>query len=417
MTYTVRFTDPDAMLASGLVTASGDFLFSEIMGGIVGGFVGQTLLVNMQNRVEIMTGIGGISGKFAVEGVNLYASSYNTGYVLQSGTVHKISTSIKAGYGEPYIDFFEVSDLNLAASSTFNTIFVSATNGTGGADQIILAGEAVRYFGTAANDVFAEHTKGSLGETLTLKGDDYLKLGGGNDRFWADAGNDTLLGETGHDVLRGGDGNDTVDGGWGRDTLYGDAGNDRISGGGFNDLAYGGAGNDVLLGDKGNDRLFGGDGDDRLRGGLHRDTLDGGAGHDSLNGDRGNDVLLGGLGKDVLYGAAGRDSLNGGVYDDVLYGGLHKDTLDGSYGNDTLVGGKGQDFLTGGKGTDVFVFADGDGHDRITDYKAEDLLKISTVGEITSKTTDLGVRVIWDDGSVLLEGVTDVATVHFWTGG
>ena len=417
MTYTVRFTDPKAMLASDEVTPNGDFEFSEIMTGIMGGFVGLTLLANTQNLVKFRSVSDGLGVEFSVTGLNLNASVYGTGYVLQTGTVHKITTSYKLGYGEAYKGYFEVSDLHLSAYSTFNTIRDGASYGTRGADQTILAGEAIRYFGTAANDIFLEHTKGPLGETLTLNGDDYLKLGGGNDQFWADAGNDTLLGENGHDTLRGGDGNDTLNGGWGRDRLYGDAGNDRISGGRMNDVAYGGGGNDVLFGDNGNDRLFGGDGDDRLRGGLHRDTLDGGTGNDTLNGDRGNDVLIGGLGKDVLIGGAGQDRLNGGVYDDILYGGLHKDTLDGSYGADTLVGGKGQDFLTGGKGIDVFVFADGDGHDRITDFKAEDLLKITTVGEITSKTTDIGVRVIWDDGSVLLEGVDDPATVHFWVGG
>jgi len=64
-------------------------------------------------------------------------------------------------------------------------------------------------------------------------------------------------------------------------------------------------------------------------------------------GDEGNNRLFGTDADDLIYGRGGKDFLSGGAGDDILAGGA---------GNDTLVGGEGND---------QFLFARGDGHDRI----------------------------------------------------
>ena len=86
----------------------------------------------------------------------------------------------------------------------------------------------------------------------------------------------------------------------------------------------------------------------------------------------GNDVVLAdddfGRGDDVIFGQGGNDMLNGGRGNDVL---------DGGTGNDTLVGGAGNDLLTGGGGADVFVIRAGFGDETITDFGADDQLRVA----------------------------------------
>jgi len=53
------------------------------------------------------------------------------------------------------------------------------------------------------------------------------------------------------------------------------------------------------------------------------------------------------------------------------------DRLIGGPGEDTLAGGRGPDVLSGKLGRDVFIYRDGDGRDRITDFQMlRDRLKI-----------------------------------------
>ncbi len=90
--------------------------------------------------------------------------------------------------------------------------------------------------------------------------------------------------------------------------------------------------------------------EDTMRGGLGDDTLFGNSGDDLLSGGVGNDLLLGGYGHDKLLGSDGRDYLSG--FD----------------GNDRLIGGTGSDLAVGGRGRDVFVFAPGDGADKVKGF-------------------------------------------------
>lgn len=144
-------------------------------------------------------------------------------------------------------------------------------------------------------------------------------------------------------------------------------GDDILNGTGGHDGIDGLAGNDLIRGLQGNDALYGAGGNDTLSGGFGNDGLIGGQGADSLLGGDGDDGLSGGNGADILRGDAGNDALSGGALGDKLFGGGGDDRLDGGTGNDVL---------NGGAGSDIFVFRDGGGVDRVTDFGASDLLRL-----------------------------------------
>ncbi len=159
---------------------------------------------------------------------------------------------------------------------------------------------------------------------------------------------------------------------------------------------------DVLAGRGDRDHVWGLAGDDVLSGTRQNDVLYGDAGADTLSGGDGGDRLTGGDGRDRLYGGDDADALMGGMGDDYLdEGGGHGD-LEGGMGNDTLVGGEGPDAFAVDRssGDDVIRdFTAGPGmfdHLALRDLRWEDLSFADTAA---------GVRVSWDGGSVLLEGV------------
>lgn len=110
------------------------------------------------------------------------------------------------------------------------------------------------------------------------------------------------------------------------------------------------SGNDTVHTFGGNDDFWLGGGADQGFGGLGSDRLDGGTGRNRL---------FGGSGADTLIGRAGDDQLFGGDQDDLIQGGGGGDRLSGGRGNDTLIGGGG---------ADRFVFARGEGSDRIEGF-------------------------------------------------
>ena len=139
----------------------------------------------------------------------------------------------------------------------------------------------------------------------------------------------------------------------------------------------GGAGNDeVILFDGVASHLHCGDGQDTNTGGTLADVVSGDAGDDTLNGGTGRDTLYGGTGNDLLEGGDQNDRLAGGAGNDTLLGGAARDRMLGGGGDDRITGGTGNDFITGGNGADAFVFAAGDGRDRVTDQTLKDRIEL-----------------------------------------
>jgi Ca2+-binding RTX toxin-like protein len=82
----------------------------------------------------------------------------------------------------------------------------------------------------------------------------------------------------------------------------------------------------------------------------------------------------------------------------------------GGNGRDTLESRGGHDVLTGGAGADSFVFLGRTGDRRITDFDPDTdqlTLQIANLTQSDTSLTDTGtgLRISWDGGSVLLEGL------------
>ena len=330
------------------------------------------------------------------------------------------------------IDGFEGHD-HVRAGNGDDVILTYAgddtVTGEGGNDQILGWLGSDLLFGEAGRDTL----EGADGQDTLIGGEsadsllggdghDFLLGGGGADQIFGGSGDDFVWAGDIADRVWGGDGNDwlsagsslgyTVDGVWGElgdDTIFGDPGFDMLDGGPGNDVIdggnqadniYGGTGDDTLFGGQGLDRLFAGEGNDMLYGGLDNDGHFGGAGDDSIWGGSGNDRAFGEIGNDIIDGGDGIDTLYGGA------------------GFDTLVGGAGDDVLQGNFNADRFVFADGHGGDRITDFEELNIyekIDLSGVSAITNMydlmsnhVTQVGANVVIDTGggnSITLNGV------------
>ena len=289
--------------------------------------------------------------------------------------------------------------INLANSVYINGAWGNAHGAGSGADYLYVIDNIIA---------------GGGNDTVTgSDGANDLELRNGADSAESGAGDDTVTGGNGADTLDGGTGDDQVVGDRAADLLLGRTGSDAIEGGagdddirghGGKDTLSGGSGDDTLSGGDHDDDLSGGSGADALNGGAHDDTLDGGDGGDVLEGESGADSLRGGKGNDTLSGGADNDILAGQRHDDLLNGGAGEDTLRGGGGEDTLSGDSGNDLLEGEGGQDIFVFADGEGQDTISDFDALDageqidLTGISTI----SNFADLSTRASQQSGDVLI---------------
>lgn len=120
-----------------------------------------------------------------------------------------------------------------------------------------------------------------------------------------------------------------------------------------------------------------------------------------------------------VVGTESRDIFFGRGGDDVFSGGGGFDTLLGGGGNDRLRGGSGGDTLKGGAGEDIFIFDEGDGNDRIQDFRAEDTLDLrgldldagQDLAEFASLNSDGHLMLDFGDGdSIMLQGL-DLADV------
>jgi len=261
-------------------------------------------------------------------------------------------------------------------------------------------------------------------------------------------------------IIQGTSDDDTLTGTDEADNMFGEDGDDQISGGDGNDVIYGGAGADTMTGGEGAD-VFG---VDAMSG--HDVITDFTPGEDFIDmflpdtdfedltatqtdegllvSWDGGSLLLEGVSEDlnedwfffydvidpgidfgpdggsgapgivisVQEGTEGADELTGGSDTDFMYGHGGDDVLDAGDGDDVLDGGTGDDVLSGGDGADVFQFGDNSGDDTITDFTpGEDFISFLnsdlSFDDLSAESTDQGLVVSWDDGSLLLEGVSD----------
>lgn len=91
----------------------------------------------------------------------------------------------------------------------------------------------------------------------------------------------------------------------------------------------------------------------------------------------------------TLPSPAGDDTLEGGSGNDALFGEDGNDVLLGGADNDTLQGDAGADSLTGGAGDDVFIYAEGDGNDTITDFNSGNTGSITDGDQTNNDFVDL----------------------------
>jgi Ca2+-binding RTX toxin-like protein len=237
--------------------------------------------------------------------------------------------------------------------------------------------------------------------------------------------NESKIGTINGDDLFGGQGNDTLNGSAGDDRLFGEQGNDNLIGGSGSDYLTGGAGNDIFaleyfagafnavnqdvvsdfvrgqdkidlrslgIGDLGtilaltNNDINGSavittqynslNGFYSLRlNGINRSTLS--AANFIFNTSVINESKIGTINGDDLFGGQGNDTLNGSASNDRLFGEQGNDNLIGGSDSDYLDGGFGLDVLTGGAGVDTFALHKAQGIDRISDFSAGDVLRLS----------------------------------------
>jgi Ca2+-binding RTX toxin-like protein len=105
----------------------------------------------------------------------------------------------------------------------------------------------------------------------------------------------------------------------------------------------------------------------------------------------------------VKAALAGNDTFTGGELNDYFVGYDGKDTLDGKAGSDVL---------TGGAGADTFIFATGDGHDKITDFTpGKDRINLSDLAGISS-FSDLKSHLKASHGDLLIQDHGNVLTLE-----
>lgn len=162
----------------------------------------------------------------------------------------------------------------------------------------------------------------------------------------------------------------------------------------------------AILSQPGTDFKIGDNGGEYFATGRGNDFIDGNGGRDIIKAGSGNDVAIGGSGNDWIAGQRGNDTLLGESGRDKIFGGG---------GHDVIEGGTGNDWMAGGWGRDTFVFKEGDGHDKIVDFRNGrdkiDLSGYEGIDDFSDISGDIergwfGTKIELDDGdSIYLLGV------------
>ncbi len=399
---------------------------------------------------SLLTGTGALAAN-APAGVTWLADTRilritleNGGTLDLQGALYGMNAQIYFDQGTQGIDLETWVSENLLDPVTLNLEWIAAESGE----------PVTHVYGGAGADLIQAGAGNS-----TIKGhggNDQLQGGAGNDLIIGGSGNDHLIGQDGIDTLQGGEGDDELQGNPGNDVLAGDAGDDNLFGQEGGDTLHGGSGNDILSGNAGNDvYLFNpGDGRDVIweEGDSAGDVLRFGEGiapADIAAAKSGYDLVLfhangmdqvmianwyadsswrlmqfefadgtiwnsnetGSLAATTLRGTAGDDAISGTALNETLFGLDGNDSLYGNGGNDTLIGGKGNDNLNAGTGIDTFLFALGDGTDRINPYNSG-TLTLRFAADISN--TDIVVERAGNDLVLRHLNGTDSVTVTGW---
>ena len=264
--------------------------------------------------------------------------------------------------------------------------------------------------------------------------------------YYGRGGNDTLVGSESNDELYGEDGNDTLDGNSGNDVFVGGKGNDKITSIAGDDVYVfnRGDGQDTINDYNGIDTIrFGKDirpediiisrvpwyGDYNLVLSLkdtdNKITVVSHFGSSNYSGYYATPqrrierfefadgtVWTAETIDEKMHNLVGTDAKDNLIaYDDkpvTYYGMGGDDTLQGRQGDDVLVGGTGDDYLIGDVGDDTYVFARGDGKDRVFDTGGNDTIRLGhTHAEVVFKkiySTDLLLEMRGSSDSVQIQG-------------
>ena len=220
--------------------------------------------------------------------------------------------------------------------------------------------------------------------------------------------NNKIYGGKGNDILNGGAGNDTLTGGNGEDIFAYEGGNDVIAdctenedtielSAGVEIASYSVSGKDLVLktNNKGSIKVKNGktqavkisDGDNFViyQNGLLYGGDDISAAESvsitsvygkEFNGSNLTVENIDASTKNAAIKITGNTSAND------IFGTKKNDTINGGAGDDTINAGAGNDILTGGVGADVFIYADGDGKDTITDYGEGDIISLASDSDV-----------------------------------
>ncbi|MCB9959089.1 MAG: matrixin family metalloprotease [Rhodospirillaceae bacterium] len=329
---------------------------------------------------DMLNGLGGSDTLTGNAGDDLINGGEGTDTAVYSGNQVDYAITYDAGLAT-----FTVTDANAAdgdeGTDTLTGIeTLQFADGTVAAQTLIGGGDPPPsggdFDGTEGDDTY---TGTSADEVIAGNGGaDTLSGAGGNDEIDGGTGDDVIAGNDGNDLLTGGPGDDTIDGGDGEDTaVYGGSLFDYAFGYG---LDFGSMTLTLYLTDYNT-----GNGDDGADALTNIETVQFSNGTITplslyedpqgtlfivYEGTQYNDYYSGWSLNDMMSGNAGTDTLSGSGGNDRIDGGAGNDVLAGDAGADTLIGGTGDDTLTGGSGADIFVFADGDGQDHITDFDA-----------------------------------------------
>ena len=239
-----------------------------------------------------------------------------------------------------------------------------------------LTGGAITATDTTASLV----TLLSEDHSLTLQGNDTVRIDTGNDTISAGSGAVSVTGGAGALTFYGNAGTSTVTGGAGSATVVGGGGGGIYAGGSSaGNLLVAASGNTTLVGGTSHDVLFGGSGQNAIYGSAAgsdiviagsgsnviaasdndvvftagQSTVYGGAaGGDTVVGS-GNDVMVAGGGTNALFGGAGHDTMYGGSGATVMVGSSGSALMVGGPGSSDFVGGSGQSTVFGGAGNDT----------------------------------------------------------------